>query len=243
MDNDLITKELQILDIDRTSSPIKSRVGDETLIFNSVSECKDAIKHSTVELKEHLWSDWNDVVNLSRIIIESDTQNAGQADNIIFLHQVKTIFALSRVFSELSEISKNLYQLFNIDIINVHRNLITKFNMLCLRIKMLHYLIMREKYRLQLLSRYDIRKTAQVSGPWANLDLPMAERVWEWDSEDDYLENRDRARKEQIRYNPETTKQGYYFVWDDPSRDPYLFEDMATESPYRSRSILTIASR
>jgi hypothetical protein len=87
-----------------------------------------------------------------------------------------------------------------------------------------------------------IRKTAQISGPWANLDLPMKERVWEWDSdgESEYFENRTKARREQTRYNPEYDKQGFFYVWQDFTRDPYSFEDFKKDSPYKSRHQIAI---
>ena len=85
-----------------------------------------------------------------------------------------------------------------------------------------------------------LTKEAQISGPWANLDLPMAERVWSWGEDEEYFDQRSKARKEQVRYNPEYDKQGYFFVWQDLNRDPYSFDDMKTDSPYKSRHMITL---
>jgi len=110
----------------------------------------------------------------------------------------------------------------------------------------MHRLIMSEIYRCLLIDRYlKITKQAQISGPWANLDVPMQERKWEWDdTEEEYFRDRQTSRREQIRYNPENaTSSGFFFVWVDKNRDPYKFEDMATDSPYKSRATMTIASK
>ena len=108
---------------------------------------------------------------------------------------------------------------------------------------------MREIYRTKLLKKYaQLHKVAQISGPWANLDLPMKERVWEFDSEEEeYFDTREKQRKEQVRYNPEylgagssATQQGFFYIWQDRNRDPYLFQNRESDSPYKSRLLMNI---
>jgi len=101
---------------------------------------------------------------------------------------------------------------------------------------------MTELYRLKLIGRYlSLVKSAQTSGPWANLDLPIKERVWEWDEgEEEYFANREESRKAQTRYNPSYTKDGYYLIWPEPRRDPYRFTDMLEEDPVPHRSLMAI---
>lgn len=240
--NDILTDELRIFGvIDQPDTSYKCCVGDELVACNSIDECYNLIKQGISELKESLWSDWQDLANLATIIINSEHPNSGSLDNLVFLNSVKKSYLLSKVFSDLSEVSSVLKNLFNVDTAMVHENLVGKFNMLYLRIKLVHHLIMRESYRLQLISRSKkMNKTAQISGPWANLDLPMKERVWDWDEDEEYFDDRSRARREQVRYNPENNKMGFYYVWQDLNRDPYLFEDMKEDSPYKSRHLLTI---
>lgn len=104
---------------------------------------------------------------------------------------------------------------------------------------------MREIYRLKLIDRLlniqnpTRQKEAQVSGPWANLDLPIEERMWEFEGEDEeYFETRKKIRREQTRYNPEYVN-GFYYKWDDITRDPFSYYDK--DSPYKTRSYMGIA--
>ena len=176
-------------------------------------------------------------------MLREDGQNSGSLDNLLFLSAVNKSFELSSIFTDLQLITKTIRQLLDTDIASSDDHLIRHFNDDYLRIQCLHRLIMIELYRKHLVNRYmTITKQAQISGPWANLDLPIEERVWEWDeAEDEYFANRQKSRREQIRYNPENqTKSGFYYVWQDFSRDPYRFEDMKEDSPYKSRHLLTV---
>jgi len=107
---------------------------------------------------------------------------------------------------------------------------------------------MTELYRLKVLDKYRSMekiasmKLAGIPGPWANLDLPMKERVWEWNSdEDEFFANREKSRKEQIRYNPEEAENtnGMFYVWQDLTRSPYSYYNRTTESPYKSRLLIS----
>lgn len=240
--NDLLREELRVFGItDQADASFRCCVGDEYIELKSLDECAKLIQEGITELKEHLWEDWQDLANVAVVILHNDNANHGSLDNLIFLNAVKKSYHLSRVFSELSDVSNTLQQLFYVDAVAIHNNLIAKFNMIYLRIRLLHHLIMQERYRLKLIhQRQSMSKQAQVSGPWANLDLPMKERVWEWSEDEEYFDDRSRARKEQVRYNPENNKMGFYYVWQDLTRDPYLFEDMKDDSPYKSRHLLTI---
>lgn len=239
---DRIGLELGAFDIIKNPDTSYScKVGDETLHLTSINECLDQIVSGVAELKEHIWEDWQDLANLATIILQNESGNEGGLNNLMFLNAVKKSYLISKVFSDLSDVSKILEQLFDMDAINVNNELIVKFNSKYLRIRLLHCLIMREIYRVKLI-RHSFRNTrsAQVSGPWANLDLPMKERVWEWSEDEEYFDTRTKAKREQTRYNPETNSQGFYYVWQDLTRDPYLFEDMQKDSPYKSRHLLTI---
>lgn len=243
--DDLLKEELEVFGItNQPDSSWQCCIGDENINIKSLNECISTIQESILELKKHLWEDWQDLANVADVILHSENTNLGSLDNLIFLNAVKKSYLLSRVFSDLTDVSTILKKIFYLDATDIHGNLISKFNLVYLRIRLLHHLIMHEIYRLKLLTRCQvITRQSQVSGPWANLDLPMKERVWEWNEEDDeYFNNRSRARREQVRYNPENNKAGFYYVWQDLSRDPYLFMDMVKDSPYKSRHLLTIAS-
>lgn len=84
--------------------------------------------------------------------------------------------------------------------------------------------------------------TQGISGPFANLDLPMQERVFKWEDVEEETTLRQRDKQLQKRYTmghddePEGFREGFYFR--EIRNEPYLFEDAATESPYPYRSVL-----
>lgn len=241
--HDLINEELRIFGIvPHTDGSYCCTVGDETIEHISLQESKKNIKDGIKELKSHLWEDWQDLGNLSLLITNNESNNTGSLDNLVFLGSIKRIYSLSCSFSELEDISENIFKVFQIDVKKVHNNLIAKFNSKCLKIKLLHRLILHEIYRCKLVSQKikSETKLAGVSGPWANLDLPMSERMWSWAEDEEYFDNRSRAKKEQTRYNPEYNKNGFYYVWQDLATSPYSFEDINKDSPYKSRHILQI---
>lgn len=238
---DLLLQELRVLNVHPHHDRCELDIGDERVIGQSIKECLNHLKFAIKELKEHLWEAWKDLGHLAKVIAENGAGNNGGLDNLIFLNAVKKSFLLSRKFSDLDEVTSDIEKLFHIDAAEVHEKLIVKFNMKYIEIRVLHHLIMHEVYRSKVMSRYSqLKKQAQISGPWANLDLPMKERVWEWEEDEEYQENRTKARREQTRYNPEYDKQGFFFVWQDLTRDPYTFEDFKKDAPYKSRHLITI---
>ncbi len=239
---ELLRKELLIFDICPNDHGYQIEIGDEHVDVSTISECKSYIEDGIKEIKQHLLEEWNDLSSIAQVILNNSASNEGNIDNLIFLNSVKKSHLLSRVFTDLDKISESIESLFGIDIADVHTRLITKFNDSYLKIKSMHYLVMKELYRLQLIAKWSMttKQAQSVSGPWANLDLPMKERVWEWGEDEEHFSMREKAKQEQVRYNPEYLKQGFFYVWQDLTRDPYKFEDMKTDSPYKSRHTLTI---
>lgn len=240
---DLILNELGANGIVRNeNNTYRLSIGDEKTTVDTLNDCRKFLRKGIAELKDHLRETWDDLSHLADAIIANNGENNPSLDNLLFLNSVKKSFLLSRMFSQLADVSLSIKKLFYVNPNHIDQDLIQKFTHKYLQIRSAHYLVMNETYRLRLINRYmQVTKTAQVSGPWANLDLPMKERVWEWDEgEEEYFGNRDKARKEQIRYNPELDKYGFYFVWQDLTRDPYKFEDMKKDSPYKSRHLMSI---
>jgi len=79
-----------------------------------------------------------------------------------------------------------------------------------------------------------------VSGPWANLDVPMFERVFEYDEGDDWLKDREKAISDQPRYNPEYDSYGFYLKFLEPRNVPYDWAKRYEEGSYPMRNILNI---
>ncbi len=242
-DTELLKAELRAFDINNSSNGYDICIGDEVLSAPNLQKCCELIDSGIIELKQHLLETWQDLQHIAQKMLREDGQNSGSIDNLLFLNSVKKSFELSNIFSDLKPISQTIRQLLDTDIASSDNRLILHFNDDYLRIQCLHKMVMIEIYRKQLIHRYmTMTKQSQISGPWANLDLPKEERMWEWDEgEEEYFANRQKSRREQIRYNPENqTKSGFYYVWSDLARDPYLFTDMKEDSPYKSRHLLQV---
>ena len=240
---DILRRELAVLEIYHLQDiQYKAQIGDEC-VSGSLVHIKEQIKEACNELKKHLWHLWDDLSHLTDIISHASGHNTGGFQNSIFLHSIQHAYSLSSMFSQLQQVKQAIKRVFYCDISDIDNELVEKFNILFLRVRLIHHLILREFYRIRVINCF-LRntKTAQISGPWANLDLPMKERMWEWDDEEEeYFSGREQAIKDQVRYNPENQDvYGFYFIWTDLTRDPYKFEDMAEDSPYKSRHLLTI---
>ncbi len=239
----LLESELVSFDIFRSpSGNYRIEIGDETISAESAEECIQFIQEGLQELKSSVWQKWQDLENLADLIAQNDSGNTGSVDNLIFLHSVRRSYLLASLFSELDNIRNSIKQLFYVDVSSVNDSLISQFNQTYLMCKLIHRLIMQELYRIKLLRRYQcLHKSAGVAGPWSNLEVPIEERAWAWeDGEEEYFSGRQKQRREQVRYNPEYNSDGFYFVWQDLSRDPYKFEDMSKDSPYKSRLLLSV---
>lgn len=240
-DIDLLSKEIAIYNIIPETNGYKMGLGDECVHLKSLDECLEYIGEGIDEIRSELWKSWKLIANICEEILNRKDENRGNLDNIVFLSSARNAYLFSKQFSDLEDFSRLLRHLLDIDIMNVDSDLVAEFNKAYLKIKLMHRLIMSEKYRTAIIKRYlKIKKIAQISGPWANLDLPMQERVWPYAEDEEYFEHRKKARREQARYNPENTADGFYYIWQDRNRDPYLFRDMKTDSPYKSRHLITI---
>ena len=242
-ESDLLKCEMEKFSIVPAGGGYLVDIGDETLDCQTLQEAKRQIFQGVEEIREHLWDSWKDLIHLAEHIGSQQGQNSGGLNNLLFISAAKKAFSLSLFFTDLDFAREKLLEILDTDIKTADNYLIKQFNLEYLKIRSMHRLIMSEIYRCLLINRYLIMtKQAQISGPWANLDLPMKERMWEWDSsEEEYFEDRKRSRREQIRYNPENaTSSGFYYIWQDLTRNPYLFTDKADESPYKSRTQLTI---
>jgi len=247
-DYHLIKNELDRFDIIDNGNGFEIQIGDESATASSLEECADLLTEAIQELKSYSLSKWKELKTISKSICDSKDKNFGNVENVLFLAHVKKSYFLASRFSELSEIKDAILPIFNIDVKEVNQKFVFDFNDTSILVKSLHRLIMREIYRLKLVNRLlciidpagqtPHKREAQVSGPWANLDLPIEERMWEFEGEDEeYFETRKKIRRQQTRYNPEYVN-GFYYKWDDITRDPYSYYDQ--DSPYKTRSYMGI---
>jgi len=77
-----------------------------------------------------------------------------------------------------------------------------------------------------------------VQGPWGNLDLPMEERVFNWDDVSGETYGRDKDKRMQQRYlmgydnYNKSGKVGEGYYWRELRNEPFAWKDRYTDSPY-----------
>jgi|2_EtaG_2_1085320.scaffolds.fasta_scaffold31174_3 hypothetical protein len=110
-------------------------------------------------------------------------------------------------------------------------------------LKRLLLMAMKGKDRID---KYFVKIARGVQGPWANLDLPMLERVFEWKDIEEEVRGRDRDIRKQRRYqmgfdhyNDYSKKSGEGFYWVEMNNEPYLWTERGDNSPYSGRSSLS----
>jgi hypothetical protein len=88
---------------------------------------------------------------------------------------------------------------------------------------------------------------SSIAGPYAHLELPIQERVFELHEGDDWLTDREKAISALPRYNPEyekagsmTSDEGFYFVWDEQNRSPVDWLNVLRgDTIYKTRNLLS----
>jgi len=83
-----------------------------------------------------------------------------------------------------------------------------------------------------------IKVAKGVQGPWGNLDLPMAERVFNWDDVSGETYGRDKDKRMQQRYlmgfdtYNKSGKVGEGYYWRELRNEPFSWKDRYDASPY-----------
>jgi len=83
-----------------------------------------------------------------------------------------------------------------------------------------------------------IKVAKGIQGPWGNLDLPMEERVFNWDEVSGETYGRDRDKRMQQRYlmgydtYNKSGKVGEGFYWRELRNEPFSWKDRYEDSPY-----------
>lgn len=239
--SDLLLYELSSFNIQKEDNSYCIKIGDDIKKYSTAQRCIHAIEESIEELKENIFEEWKELQHCCDLISNNKSNNTYSIQNNIFLHYVQYAYNLSSKFKHLESVSSILKLVLDIDISYINNEIIKKFNDTFLKIYAIHILIMKELYRIKILKAYQlIRKESQISGPWVNLDLPMSERMWSYGEDEEYFDLRTRARKNQPRYNPEYSKQGFYYVDVDFNREPYDFNDRLVNSPYKGSTYFSI---
>ena len=95
-------------------------------------------------------------------------------------------------------------------------------------------------------SKVMIKTARGISGPWANLDLPLLERRFNWSDIAEEMSGRQRDKRRQTRYmkgfeyyNDPWGRVGEGHYWREIKNEPYKWSDRNTESPYPHRDLLS----
>jgi len=95
-------------------------------------------------------------------------------------------------------------------------------------------------------SQISIKTARGISGPWANLDLPMLERKYPWADIAEEMSGRENDKKKQRRYrkgfehyNDPYGRVGEGHYWREERNAPFSWTEKNTESPYPSRKMLS----
>jgi hypothetical protein len=221
------------------------------------SEIDSLISSITSDIKENLslFSNlWVELANTLRSGKETETYITDKRTQNLFIYSIKNMMDLIDNFSDKKNTS--VAQV----VMNALSRDINKFSMeqsgkvidLSLAISWMRRVLCKQKYVCNLLrfaktkGRNSKHKLARsVSGPWANLDLPMEERAWAWEDEDPNFRYRDKDIRNQSRYTKGLENyngdgrvgEGHY--WRELCNEPYLWEERDEESPYPHRNTTT----
>lgn len=222
-----------------TSMPVKA----------TITQLRQQIKIQT----KMFASLWEEVIVL---LSEHGTSIVDENSSKLFIFSVKDLAKMADMFEELSGsiMLDTLNKFLDRDITTFSRDAIIQVPSYKISIDWLFRCISRISYIIRLLQfanlgskrieKMNIKLARGTSGPWANLDLPMLERVFPWDSVDEETRGRDRDVKRQRRYRmgleqyhgDGRVNEGFY--WRELRNEPFSWYDRDTESPYPGRGIL-----
>lgn len=233
--NILLEHELKACGIDIDAHTVN--IDGEEIKCQSVIDITKKIDQIILKNKKELFEKWKLLSQISKnAAYEQKKNDLPCLGNLLFLNNVKKSHVFSLLFDELKDISEAIELLFCKDISVINHELVEKYNDVFLEIRILHVSVMREIYRQKIIKQYNsFNKTAAGQGPWSNLDLPMQERMYPWEpEEEEYQGERTTAKQKQSRYNPEYNFYGLYYEWNELRNNSYTFGDWEN-SPYPTR--------
>ena len=204
------------------------------------------------KLIRSLWEELKDYIKTyNESYVDKKYQNIIEDKYInIFIFSIKSLYDLSSYFQSLYDNNTvhYIYECISSDYKRFSFSFMLKIIDYKMVIEWIHHCILKDLYLIDLLSKWNriskIKTAGGTSGPWSNIDLPMQERVYEWDKDgvEEELSGRTKQRMKQPRYwtgiegyNDPRVREG--FVWRDIKNDPYSIED-EDDNPYPHRNLL-----
>ena len=220
-------------------------------IHKAINHIKKGNKEN-IKLFASLWKDIEELLNKSPIDSNCYDSNLKR----LFIFSLKDLYKLLSIFEEIknSSLEKGIENALNKDINYYDKSQIEKLSDYKISIDWIFRTISRYQYIINLLKfasigrkqilTYNIKLARGVSGPWSNLDLPMEERVYSYESEDMRgLRGRSRDKRYQRRYQKgldnyagPNVGEGHY--WRELRNEPFSWYNRSSDSPYPGRNAL-----
>ena len=226
---------------------------DNTLKKQGIVKTIRQINKNIAEHRKSFISLWEEVSELLQIPLRSD-ELIDERMSKLFIFSLKDMSKFLLCFEELdnSKYSFAITSALNNDVKNFSKSQIYQLSDYKITIDWTYRQIQRLMYVKKLLSfasvgqkkisRITIKMARGVSGPWANLDLPLLERVFPY--EELGLKGRDKDKRHQRRYRKGfenyngdgRVSEGHY--WREIKNEPFLWSERGSEDPYPHRNLL-----
>jgi len=244
---ELLERELSVHGITILGRNVCKYKGREMVIPSCIKLKQSSIKKN----KKLLLSLWKGV---AEEIAKTNTGDSCSITRRIFIPAIKSLYGQSLRFSELRDngVADALKTAIGSDSDNFSGSIMSRVVDFRLAIDWLDYLIRRELYcccllnKMQHLLKDRLVEARGISGPWSNLDLPMQERVFEWEDIEEETAGREQDKRKQRRYRQGLDNYGEGdnspnsgFYWREIRNEPYAFND-TSETLYPHRNLLWI---
>jgi len=220
-------------------------------ILKTIRQIKKSIKNN----KKLLVDICEEVINLLQIEEINKEVIIDEKLKKVFIFSLKDLAKFLLCFEELdnSTLKESIESSLNKDIKNFSKEQISQLPDYKISLDWIYRLISRLNYILRLLSfasmgeersrDFLVKEAKGISGPWANLDLPILERVFPY--EDSRMREITKGKEKQRRYRKGfenyngdgRVSEGHY--WREIRNEPFSWYDKQFESPYPSRSVLS----
>ena len=254
MDNfNILKKELSYYGINLTEDLNCKICSNGQTKIQSLKRTRDQVKRKIESHRRILLSLWDEVMALLKISENRDFLIDDKMMNL-FIFSLKDLskFLLCFEGMEKSEFYRGIEDSLNRDILEFSKEQIYRLPDYKISIDWAYRLICRLIYINKLLyivenpkkssSKNTIKTARSISGPWANLDLPLEERVYPFEGS---VQEREKDKKRQRRYTKGFkdyngaggVSEGHY--WREIRNEPFLWENRSWDSPYPSRHMLS----
>jgi len=263
---DILVKELAIHGIKLIDSGTCSILYDKKFIKLPIRNILGSIKKRTIHNGKIFEELWVELLNL--LESEQPVYEKPPLDDItirLFINTIKDLLNFAsfltknfdfeneelenKVTQTIRESLNKDYTQFSIDVILLVPDYKIGLDWVFRNISRLAYLrsmLNFIRFGYKRISDIPIKTARGISGPWANLDLPILERRYPWSDIAEEMTGRERDKKHQRRY-----RQGFYnyndpygrvgegHYWREMRNEPFSWTSKNYDSPYPSRHTLS----